>query len=69
MLGVFPLNDFSQPNAHCFLPWDLLTAPFTPPTISPHHLFNPRLYGTPQNRLPYPPDVAHLHTAVVVVLP
>lgn len=57
MPGVFPLNDFSQPNAHGRLPQDLLTAPFTPPppSLSPHHLFHLRLYATPQNRLMQPP--------------
>lgn len=58
MPGVFPLNDFSQPNAHGRLPRDLLTAPFTPPSLSPHHLFHLRLYATPQNRPPTPPDGA-----------
>lgn len=58
MPGVFPLNDFSQPNAHGRLPRDLLTASFTPPSLSPHHLFHLRLYATPQTWPPPPPDVA-----------
>lgn len=34
MPDVFSLNDFSQPNAHSCLLWDLLAAPFTPPSLS-----------------------------------
>lgn len=69
MPGVFPLNDFSQPNAHGCLPRDLLTAPFTPPSLSPHHLFNLRLYATPQNRTSSTPDISPLHSARVLLLP
>lgn len=52
MPGVFPLNDFSQLNAHGRLPRDLLTAPFTPPSLSPLHLFHLRLCTTPKPRPP-----------------
>ncbi|CAB1421408.1 unnamed protein product [Pleuronectes platessa] len=65
MPGVFPLNGFSQPNAHSRLPRDLLTAPFSPPSLSPLHLFHLRLYATPQNRPPtllmLPPPHHHHH--------
>lgn len=57
MPGVFPLNDFSQPNAHGRLPQDLLTAPFTPPplAITPPPIPPQALCDTPKQADAAPP--------------
>lgn len=63
MPGVFPLNDFSQPNAHGRLPQDLLTAPFTPPplAITPPPIPPQALCDTPKQADAAPPP-AHGHS-------
>lgn len=58
MPDVFSLNDFSQPNAHSCLLWDLLAAPFTPPLLSSLvYLFYLRLHAIHRTRPPNPIDV------------
>lgn len=51
MPGVFPLNDFSQLNAHGRLPWDLLTASHSPPPLA----ITPPPPGSSQHPKNWPP--------------